>query len=59
MELIAQGRIDVQPIFNTPAFEIAEAPTAFNRCIHEKETVMKVIIKLRQDAHELAEAFCT
>jgi threonine dehydrogenase-like Zn-dependent dehydrogenase len=58
VELIAQGRINVQPIFNTPAFEIDEAPTAFNRCIHEKETVMKVIIKLRQDAHKLAEEYC-
>eukprot|EP00730_Choanoeca_flexa_P006776 TRINITY_DN12223_c0_g1_i3.p1 TRINITY_DN12223_c0_g1~~TRINITY_DN12223_c0_g1_i3.p1 ORF type:complete len:436 (+),score=68.76 TRINITY_DN12223_c0_g1_i3:1029-2336(+) len=58
VELIAQGRVDVQPIFNTEPFEIDQAPTAFHRCIHEKETVMKVNIKLRRDAHELAEQYC-
>jgi threonine dehydrogenase-like Zn-dependent dehydrogenase len=52
VEMIAQGRCNVAPLFNTPPFSLAEAPDAFHKCIHCKTEVMKVNIQLSQSTAE-------
>ena len=49
LEMLAQGRLDVSPIF-TNVFPLKDAQTAYDLVMKDKAAGIKVIIDLRDDA---------